>query len=304
MEGGIKNTKLRVLGCVDFRSELNVRVGGVLYYVSHAIRNRLFMSSKKQKKVGVTSKNPKKTTGPVGGNMTAYALSEVGKRLGVLEAITHAPKAVDMKDAKSNLPIAIKHKLSAGFRGASRMNPYKTIVRESSIVTGAANTAYTTIKNLTPLGLGDAVSFSLVFDECRVTHVTIEMFVSGWDTAGNATAAAITFAIGGYAYDPVNTGAYANASDLLDASYHLGPVIIGNLTAQPLLSKRQKVRIPIPPVIDTVYSTALLGSNWVAASDTAIIVGYFKPYFQACGANRTVSVQLICSYEIEYAFRT
>lgn len=237
--------------------------------------------------------------------MTPYALNELSKRLSVVETITHAPTSVDKKDSKMALPPHIMAKLGTGFHGATRARPFKTRVSDHFNVVSSANTALTTVSNLTPLNLQDSKTFASVFDEARVVAVELEVMTNCYVSATGAPTAPASIAHGAIVYDPANSGVYSALANTLDALYKLGPYSMGATgVGVPYLSGRQRMLIKIPPTVDPGLVTDLLGSNWVGAADTGVLVGYLKPYVETCGAAVSSHVAYFLTYHIEYAFRT
>jgi hypothetical protein len=239
-------------------------------------------------------------------SMAAYAVSQLSKRVAVMETITKPPVVIDFKDAKSfQIPEGIRHKLAHNWRGASRNAPMRVKIGDHFNVVSSANTTLSTVSNLTPLNLTEAKSFASLFDICRVVGFSLEVMTNTYTSATGAPVAPATISHGIVTFDPASAGAYSSVATALDAVKHLGPFSMGALyTGLPLLSKRQKMYVKEPRVVDPGLVTDLLDGNWVGSSDTSVLVGYLKPFVEQCGAAISSHLAYFIIYDIEYAFRT
>jgi hypothetical protein len=242
-------------------------------------------------------------------SMVPYSLSQVTKRLQALEK--DAPHPVDAKDFKVVIPSPINDAYmnlrAKGWKGVrhTRQNSFKTRICQEISVQSSSNTALSAVQTLTPLNLTEAKNFATVFDEARTTDLEYQVFFMTTNASGVPTGAAVV-CHGAVAYDPANANAYGSVAATLDALSHAGPMPLStNLIGGPVLTNNHtKKRVQIPPTVDPGLVTDLLGSNWVAATDTGVIVGYLKPYCEAAGASTQTNVTIFVWYNMEFAFRT
>jgi len=240
-----------------------------------------------------------------------YALSQVNKRLAILETVTHCPVVIDRKDNKempAHLLMKRKgHGSSIGVR-FSREKPYKCRVIERLTSTSSAASVLSTVSSLFPNNTTDAKIFAGVFDEVRCTGFGLRMGLPIITTATGVPSGPSLVGYATLAYDPTNNGAYTAMEQPLEAPYHLGPFPVGGLYSTQAVSLQQvglpSMHVKVPATVDPGLVTDLLGSNWVSASDTGLLIGYLKPYVDSVGTATSSRVDLFVFYDMEYCFRT
>lgn len=171
-------------------------------------------------------------------------------------------------------------------------------------LTSAQNTAYNTVTTLLPLNQAEAKTYASVYDTARCVGFK-------WKIIPNVTSAAAVpsnptlVAHGAMAYDPLNgsTG-YSSVVSALAAKAHYGPfqMQIGPLFTGIPHPPWQYVKIP--HALDPGISADLMDSEWVASTDTSTIVGYLKPYMEACGATLIGQLNVFILYDMEFKQRS
>jgi hypothetical protein len=199
--------------------------------------------------------------------------------------------------------------LQNGLRNSSKSSnkgTLKTVIVEEVQKISSSNTALSSVSTLTPLNLSECKTFALVYDIARCTAIEVEGFFMTTNASGVPTGAAVV-CHGAFAYDPANAAAYASVANVLSAKRHVGPMPMStNLIGGPVLTGHNSTKcvVKVPPVVDPGLVTDLLGSNWVGATDTSVIVGYLKPYVEAAGASTQTVITYFIKYFMEFAFRT
>jgi hypothetical protein len=269
----------------------------------------------KNKKTDKSKKsNSKKSTQPPGGMaLVPQALRELSMRLDNVESQTAV--MVDKKDEKKS-PVSVQmERLKAVMlrRGLNtnlrfrhtRDAPLKVLVAERVTATSSNNTALTAVSSLLPFGIGDAVIFATVYDEVRCTGVEVRF--SFCPVNSSVPSGALVNALGAIAFDPATNGVYASVAQVCEAKVHYGPFQFSiSSNTQPVITAKKghcSFFSTIPPSVQS-GSSAVIGSNWTASTDTSAVVGYVKPYVDQLGTAIASQIQYIFMYHLEFAFRT
>lgn len=237
------------------------------------------------------------------GGPVLEALHALTNRLKKLEAL--APIIVDQKDTKivPLLPNSLHDKLT---KSAMRGGIIRVQIPNAEItMTSAANTAYTTVASLFPLNQTEAKTFASVYDAARTVSFRWYAAPSLVVTASGVPQNTQTTTHTACAYDPANSGTYSSVTGVLAAASHIGPYAMAAIPfncQQPTI-KWKTVKIP-KPVVDPGLVTDLLDSNWVGSSDTSVLVGYLKPYFEAAGAATSAQMVHFVIYTMEFCNRS
>jgi len=178
---------------------------------------------------------------------------------------------------------------------------------QSTTNTSPSNSAYFPVVAISPNGCQDFSGFAALYDEYRVRSMKAHFVVapSGPVTAVGANAA--------FAFDPVNSGAYSNASDVQTAQHSVGPLAI-SLTASPSFpiphNKSGYWVLKVPKLVPTVLPngssvlTAAVGGSWIGTSDPAAVVGYMKGVCSALGSGITSTFGVYIHMDVEFRMRT
>lgn len=243
-------------------------------------------------------------------HLMVEAVKNLQKRVDAVEKTTDAKDGVlipdpgkDKKESVKALPFLHQSLLKRAARIAGvRVRVPAAVVTATS----AANTAFTTVQNLTPVAAPDAVTYAGVYDICRTIGFEVILIPFVTTTVSGAPTNAGAVACGALAYDSANAGAYSTLAEVLGSNQYLGPWahVIG-----PLFDGHKggiikaKWRVP-RPVVDPGLVTDLLDSNWVATSDTSVLVGYLKPYLEAAGGALSTVLRIYVIYDMEFRARS
>lgn len=246
------------------------------------------------------SKNKKKTDNHV------YTSKTLSDKLGLGSYIVVG----DAKDTKTKSPPTFNQSLEKIGVPRVKLTPLKTKVAVRVTQTGSANSVFNTVITLTPLAALDATKFAAVYDLARTT--SLQMFVSVYTVNASGSPAApttqpVAFSV---SYDPDQSGANTiGVENALVASQHLGPCMVtdqsGASVPDPIATQgnwSKRFKIPAA-VVDPGILTDLLGSNWVSAADTNVVVGYIKPYVDGLGLNVHCVLDWFFVYDVEFKSR-
>lgn len=236
----------------------------------------------------------------------AASLSLLNRRLQTLEkaSFVEVDKKIDMeKDGKQMVPVLP----SSMVRTAMRMQKIRTWIPNDNevVMTSAANAVFNTVTTILPTATTEVKTYSGVYDTCRTLGMKVMIMPNVITTATGAPNTALQTAHGAIAYDAVNNGTYASTTRVLAAQHHYGPV---QVLSSPLFSGKPTPpwwHIKIPrPAIDPAVSSSLLDSNWVPTSDATVVIGYLKPYIEACGNLLSGQFTVFILYDMEFVSRS
>jgi hypothetical protein len=209
-------------------------------------------------------------------------------------------KGVPLKDAPRDLcpdtpeQTLLKNKLRLLLgvgRGAGRTASYRGRSADVQItVTSGASAPVSTVTSLYPNNSTDAVTLAGVFDESRTTHLEVYVRFQCLTAANVPSGPVVPAPDAMVVYDPANAAAYGGVIGGLDADMRIGPCSLRAGTSPSYDGDGVKYEwhhrvwaIPTA-LVDPGLVTDLLGSNWVSAKDTAVLIGYLKPYITSMGA--------------------
>lgn len=214
--------------------------------------------------------------------------------------------STDEKDDGTKTILVNPHRSVFGkMRGGNDMIKVNISALFYETISGA-NAANATVRTLLPNACPDAITLSLVYDECRTVGFTLKVRADCITTATSVPAGPTLVADAIVAFDPANPNAYGSVDTAIDAQHHTGP---HNTRAGASPSgygpdfHTMSVKIP-KPIVDPNLTPSLVGSNWTVAIDTTPIVGYLKPYTEAAGAGTSIVLSEYLIYHMEFRART
>jgi len=196
-----------------------------------------------------------------------------------------------------------------------------TMVQKFTWGPTAANTAYSTVQALTPMGSTEGGNFSTIFDEVKTVGVTVH-FSTFTLSDGNTAAPQPTFGILGY--DPSSTTALGSVAAGIEIAEKFGPFSLqtllpvtinapsgpaaGYVSVAPTQTTKtglymKKFKIMGKTVLNPGTSTEIVGGSWVSTQDSNQIVGYLKPYFEAAGAHMETGAIVWVEYHVIFRSR-
>jgi len=216
----------------------------------------------------------------------------------------------DQKDVKTSQPTTMSTLFSGIGVAIPTLKPIRVRCPIRGSISGSANTVLNTVTVLKPLASLDAMNFAKVFDVARC--VGFDLYVSCYTlNSTNAPAAPLVAPVAlSIAYDPVDATANSiGVENSLAAAQHMGPYMVtdqsGASVPDPVNNGgnwKRHFKIPAP-VVDPGILTDLLGSNWVSATDTNVVVGYLKPYVDALGTIVHALLDYFVVYHMEFKSR-
>jgi len=223
--------------------------------------------------------------------------------------------------SKATMKVATIARALGGARGKGPKTFRTVMVQKFSWGPTAANTAYSTVQALTPMGSTEGGNFQAVFDEVKTVGVSVH-FTMASQSDGNACSPQPTFGI--LSYDPSSTTALTSVAggmeiDQFSGPYQIAPMVnvtatgtstaaAGYTTISPLPTTRtgmytKKFRVMGKTVLNPGTSTEIVGGSWVSTQDSNQIVGYLKPYFEAAGAHNETLAFVFVMYHVIFRSR-
>lgn len=175
-----------------------------------------------------------------------------------------------------------------------------------------ANTVNSYTPGVSPVVAQDYAGFAGLYDECRCTHVKVYGTLSTLGTfAGTPTLGAS--ALWGFAWDPINAGAYGGLADVCTAVHHHGPIAIPVATTAGTQAGVQvqpkdgvyvlNVKLHSDPLYTTI-TTGAIGGGWFGTNTASITIGYLKSYVSALGAATSSNITFFVDMTCEFRDRT
>lgn len=193
------------------------------------------------------------------------------------------------------------------------------LVQDIGLVTGVANTTYTTIISPDLISCASMTNWISLFDEVRVNYVELLCMPSFTTALASSVIPVIPWSI---AFDPDTTVAAASTAENLESTHHIGPLQSGNPTGitsglnqyfstlqqttevgHLKLSSGRLMRSALPGNSGGVQAINPVQGNWVPTTTTSAIPGYFKPYVPALGANVVFGAYLWARFHCEFRMR-
>jgi len=180
-----------------------------------------------------------------------------------------------------------------------------TLWEVRNAVTSGANTFNQGAVALSPVGLQDWTAFASLYDECRVTAMTMHTRA---DPSVTGTALPV---IWGACLDPADASVISNVPDILSAQYSTGPLLLGGgsvAPANPYMNMHNglaRAHMPLPAgrLTDTV-TTGVVGGGWFGTdSASTIITGFAKCAIPGIGSTGVSSWSALIEYHVEFRDR-
>jgi hypothetical protein len=227
-----------------------------------------------------------------------------------------ANTSAELKDEVISVPntpreekVAMPARVASMIRGFNK-KPFHAILVQDLAVTGAANTAYTSVTPLQVSNGNDYTSFTNLFDEVKLNSIDIDYLDSYELTTDTSTGSAKFFA---WAYDPVNSGVYGSTAAVCEAEQHrLGAILPGYTQYPPpglggiktCKLPRWHIRIKAGAQTNPSISNEVATGLWHATTDSNAIDGYLKPYVPALGSGNIYHLRMLIRFNVTFRSRT
>jgi len=208
-------------------------------------------------------------------------------------------------DDKKLISVSVLHAAMgrAGGKAGGFGKILKTNIVNSTQLTSAANTAFTTPYALVPSGGTEWSSFSAIYDEARCTGIEFKWvaFVNGQVPTG------VPF--GGLSFGPAAATTNASVAQVTESTQHLvfpfsllvGVTGTGYGSAPPKFPV-WRVRLS-SDTLTSSSSSAYVGGQWYPTADTSTQIGVVCPYFEAGGGTVVTNWKALVKYHMEFRSR-
>jgi len=209
---------------------------------------------------------------------------------------------------------ALRNRMKAGAKGGKKigkLNPITTWCILRGTANGATATAYNTVINIEPDNTDEWSSFSALYDEVKVDEVKMQFAVMRSAGAAGDT----LMSLGGFAYDPLDSGVYGSIQALAAASQHF-------LFVLPQTPSTAIYMTPTPTSRDGYYhwkmkmppggqleSSGAVDSNvvtgfWSSTNQSNQRYGFIKPYWESGATGVSWTCSYVLFYKLSFRSRT
>jgi len=223
--------------------------------------------------------------------------------------------AVDeKKDVKVGLtrPVALLRNRPAGKgKKIGKLNPITTWCILRGTANGATATAYNTVINIEPDNTDEWSSFSALYDEVKVDEVKMQFAMMRSAGAAGDT----LMSLGGFAYDPLDSGVYGSIQALAAASQHLlfvlpqCPATAIYMTPTPTSRDgfyHWKMKMPAGSQMEVsgAADTNVVTGQWSSTNQSNQRYGFIKPYWESGATGVSWTCSYVLFYKLSFRSRT